>query len=1226
MATTQVHVDAVRNAVTSSATCTPATVVSLKSLLLSSDSEPKLPPSSTITQAARPTTASRSAASSRPGTAASERRLAAGRHDARHATEPGLPDKEKAHLATQVVNAALKVLAEAAKPAAAAPPAPKTPCQTQPAGDEAPPKSAARGGLRRSMSTPMTPLQPRTLNRVATSPMKAAGKPAAAGCSQTTQCLATVECARVAFSALRTLHDRKAVVLPELQLEAGMSSFVAKLIGLNLLDQAYRELSILKKRLQGPGAASSTGTAAIPPQTRAPSRTAKTSKTATKTTAKTKAQQAAADPASPPLTSVTADILDYGDISSANLPTAKLIVASQLQALRIFVALKKPAHIDAALPFLRCSSKSSPIQLLSRCVNAAASSQAEQQKVIRQMETLSQLLLALAPSVSSKDDANATEPKLSIVPLAALELQSLGLETRLRCWILTPNMASADADRDILVPLSRCFSAYVRRVRALGKAPSYSSCRSRFDNILELMKTGTLEASRTSKSPLANIYQILVSVARETGHIDDAIHWATELLSLVKPGEDSAAKCCSASALLLALQLRSPEKPYARNSNALLIEVLDAIKGALKGDTNELEELLTNVCLVRKAAVNLLVSQTSSPETHAHKAHDTCKEDTKTAQPTKLLLESFVYQCPRFCLRWLGKPPAAKSSTKEFLRYEQRRQLLTHSIRHTLDSAFVVTKAMIEENRMAWDQLDTVLSDALTVLDYLGDLKATDAGSSYYVKISHFYYLSYSVLRRKNSDYAELDSLRALRRSIDSVKHRTPAEREKAQLVLKLERLAELSKATGHIGEALGALQSIRSTLVDDGVLNSVTTVLDEKSPGLAWACSNQAETLSRTLISIHRLEEVHLSWEVDMNDLDQAAVLEHRLHFIHLRSPHDKLDLSHPCIESLLSIYYPTRFPIRRLRTLLRLFSVNMDRPDVLADIALQTSAAMGLIDSQGLADDAHLASYLPYYKALLASLTGFSEGFSDAQCLQDCLSSWSAIVAASTTREELSCAIDDIAYFQTHLYSVSEFLRAMGHDSAVTSVLELSEKLRGLSSPSIESTSSASQLALDSALTLSSHYLRLGDNAKTLKVLKQVRGRLSSIDAGPTATSIGFHLSYAEYFIAIGKLDEAYVLGFLMIILAALPLLLTSFALATTICSRPSLTCMRTVPKGPETQRSVALRNDGLAHRLAFCSRWWHWRKEIFRAPCRMPEAVCECSSTIGAAWKSLWSEVCS
>ncbi|EFX05341.1 separin [Grosmannia clavigera kw1407] len=1101
MASLQQQADAIRTAVASCSTCTPATVVSLKSLLLpptESDLKPISSSARTTSRAAqsRPNTAS---GPSRPGTAAAKRRPAARPADETRAEQ--LAPKEKAQLATHVVNATLKALTEASKPRTPPTPAPKPAA----AGDDdaAPPKTAITGRLRRSMSAPLIPLQPRAFNRVVTSPTKSsltAAQPNASANSHGPY-LATVECARVAFLTLRTVQDAGQVTLPDLQLEAGMSSFVAKLIGLGMLDQACRELRVLKGRLTGRLEERSSRTT---------SRSAVTTSNATKTTRprETKETSAVAATSESP-----SDLLDYGDVAGTTTPALRLVVASQLQALRILVALKKPSHVDASLIFLRRSSRSSALHTVLRCVKAEATLPAEQQKALRQLETLSQLLLALTPSIASKDDSSALEPKLSIAPSAALELQVLSLEARLCHWRLSAQ-AKHDADKDIVSPFARCLSTYARRCRSAGKL-SYSFCRRCFDHAEELLATDKHTISRTSKSPLASIYQTLSATARETGHLDDAIHWASEYRGLLTASEDSAARRCSAAALLLSLQLKKPEA-HLQSSHALLTDVLESVKGSLKGDTVELEELLVNVCLVRKAAMNLLISQGKK---------DTGDSSTNIVpESTQRLMETFIHQCPRFCLRWLGKPPAAKSCTKDFLRYEQRRQLLSQSIRPTLDSAFVVTKTMIEESRMVWDQLDAVLGDSLTVLEYLGDLKSTaDAASSYYVKISHFYYLNYNALRKAKE--SELDALKALRRAVDCVKHRSAAEKERAHLIPKLERLGDMCKSTGQIGEGLGAFQSIRSSLVDDGVLAQTVTLLKTQPPSLAWTANSQVETLSRALITISRLEQVQMDWTGGLEEEERAAVLEHELHFICLggsssKSSSQRITLTQPCVESLLRIYYPTRFPIRRLRTLLRLVSVNIDTPEVLADIQPQLTAVLGLVSGQGLGDDETLAGYLPHYQALANSLSGFGEGYSDVPGLESCLATWRSLLASRPTRADLEQVIDSISDLQMHLQSVAEFMRAMGRDAILTQVLELSSRLCSISSDGYR------RLQISNDTLLASHYVRIGESLKAEQILGSVSSHIEQGSQAPelVETVANFHLSFAEYLIAVGRLDEAH------------------------------------------------------------------------------------------------------
>ncbi len=1059
MASTTIQDDALLAAVSSTSTCTIAAVASLKDLLLSKD-----PHTTSSATASKPQTA-KATRPARINTNGSTK--IAGSAKAKKGEQDGygeLSEKEKASLATRVINATLKSLGEAAK----APSAPPSKIST-PAAELA--RASARTALRRSSSSPMTPLCPRPLNRTSTSPIvttKTTRAPPPPSISA--GCLAAVECARVAFSALRTLQGVGGIALPELHLEAGMSSFVGKLIGLGMFDQAVKELRVLKRQLEGP----------LAPTKPTPTRVASTE--------------------SHPSSRGISDLLDFHHVATSGQVLA-LIAMTQLQTLRILAAWKKPSHIEAAVPFLRSSRKTSPLNIL---LESARGDSTDKEKAARQLEVLSQLLFSFAPSVVPEEDETALEARLSVSPAVALEIQRLGLEARLQRWILTSY--HGDVDKEVLGPLSRCLSAYVRRVRSQG-VTSYTLCRGTFDAIHGLLELGGFAPRHSSRSPLAALYQTLETLGRESGRLGEAISWAARLRSMLDLQKDSAAKCCSMSAQLLSLHLREPEKYH--DGDELLAEVVNGIQASMRGDTNELEELLANVCLVRKSAMNLLVVRSN-----------TVPSQCRVRVSTKQLLETFVCQCPRFCLRWLGKPPASKSSsTKDFLRYEQRRQLLTKHISLVLDSALMVTKTLIEEGRVDWNTTDAGLADCLTLLEYLDDAKLSGPSTSYHVKISHFYYLNYRALKDDSAVADGAKAMEALRRSIDCIKYRSSEEKEKSQLIWKLERMADICRAQGRTAEALGALQSVRTSLVDDGALEVVAEALASRPPLLAWSSDDRAEALSRTLVAIAKLEHVHIDWTLDMSEAERAAVLEHRLHFVLVGATASQEDvtLAHPCIDSLLRIYYPTRFPVRRLRTLLHLLSINIDKPDTLADIRPQVNAAMGLIERKDLGEDVSLGEYLRYYQPLYISLVGLSEGYPNLDDLTRCLSDWQRLLTSESAKEDLDKSIDNTADFLRHLQSIADFARTMGEDAILTAALELSAKVtKALSWPGQDE-----HLKYDSYLA--SQYVNTGDYANAERILERSRVYIGEQPDTSVECLANFHLASAEYAVATGSFDQA-------------------------------------------------------------------------------------------------------
>ncbi|KAI1085762.1 peptidase family C50-domain-containing protein [Whalleya microplaca] len=1042
--------DAVRTAVASVSTTTPIISATLKELLQCKDID---------NQPSKP------APKSRPGKAPAPSRARAStttkQRRAPNTTSTGdntgsLAAKEKAILATQVINATLKALGEAAK----APPV-SNKSTREPSKDEVT-KPAGRKALRRSNSMPMTPLQPRSLNRVSTSPAmtRICRSPTI---SPSTSCLATVECTRAAFSTLRTLQASGSVQLPELQLESGMSSFVSKLIALNLFDQATRELRILKRRLvlmtSGGDAKKATTTAG--PESTAPAR--------------------------------LSDLLDFANVTASG-PLLNLVITAQLQALRIFHGLKKSSQLGSFLPFLRMNCSSSPQNLL---LLSLEDGKPDRTKCSRQLEGLSQSLLSLTPSLSAKDDGIAVEPRLSPSPETSLEIQALGLAIKLHSWRISGH--KGNVDQDILLPLSKCLATFTRR----SSSVNYHSVASAFSQVWECIEKLRLIPSESSRSSLAEIYQVLAATARESGNIDEARKWTAKLRSFINPKEDSAAKCCAVTAQLVALSLKqSPEV-----DESLLTEVLDGLQGALSGNMTELDDLLISVCFLRKSAMGCVTKEGNS--------------STSVSQGLRQLLRTFIFQLPRFSLRWLGKPPASSNATKDFLRFEQRRQLLSKYLPHILDSALMLAKLLLDDDKLAWDEMDAMLQDCLTILENIGDsfrsANKDSALSSYHVKISHFYYQQHLTLRKSASKATETTSLRALRRSIDSVKHRPEPEQVQASLFIKWERFAELCRTSGRRDDAIDALRSIRDHLVRQEIVSAITTSLATTPLLEAWKRPD-AEMLSRTVCNIAKLEQKPVDWTWLVVGPDKATALEHDFYFVISNDSkyRRELDLADPTIQSLLQHYSVEQFPIRRLRTLLQLLTINMSAQDGIVNLRSEVEAVLANITKASLGEDSGLARYVPHLKALAACLFGLVDSGLDSTRIQKALSGWKRIISSSRSSEQLLGHIDNPTQLLTNLQSLADFARMKGQEALRTDVLELSTDLSKLVA------GSNLELQLTQSIALCLQHLSLGWSSKAEKTLQDSQQLISRSDINDEII-INFHLSAAEYYLAIGTFDKA-------------------------------------------------------------------------------------------------------
>ncbi|KAI8959784.1 peptidase family C50-domain-containing protein [Daldinia sp. FL1419] len=1045
MESIQTRVDSVRNAVTSVSTCTATISATVKELLQDNDANND---ASKPVSKARTTKLTR--APSRANTTSGGSRT--------QGNGGGLSPKEKAVLATQIVTASLKALGEAARSPANLSPDAREPTDSEPS------KGAPRNRLRRSISAPMQPLSSRSLNRVVTSPVVSKASRSPVPATTSIGCLSLIECARVAFLALTTLESSKAVHLPELQLEAGMSSFISKLIGLNQFDIALKELRVLKRRL---------------------GRT-------NHEDAKNAASRSKPEPNA--MSKTLADLLDFSSISASG-PLLGLIITTQLQALRIIHGLKKSSHLDSILPLLREGYPYSPINLL---VSSLKDPNPDQTKCAKQLESLSQTLLSLTPSVSAKDDDFAVEPKLSPSPEVALEVQALGLVTRLQSWSVSGHRG--DVDKDVISPLSKCLTAFVRRA-----SPSrFSMASTAFSQVWKRVEKLGLRPTESSRSPMATIYQVLATASQESGNTNEAKKWLTKVKSLTDPNEDSAARCCAVTARLLALSLK--QSPQVDES--ILTEVLEGLRGSLGGTSAEMDDLLASVCLLRKSVINVLLE----------------KKDSSDSVPESLreLLETFIFQLPRFSLRWLGKPPNSANGAKDLIRFDQRRGLLSTYLPHILDSALMLTKLLLDGGRLAWDILDSTLQDSLTLLENTEDLARLETKSnpspSYHIKISHLYYQQHLALRKSPTKVTEITSLKALRKSIDSVKDRPEAEQTRAQLLVKWERFAELCRASGRLDDATDALRSIRDHLVRQEVVPSITASLATDPWWVAWKKNPDIELLSRTVCNLAKLDRKHNDWTWLLVGSDKATALEHDFYAIVCKDQKFRYesDLSSPMIKTLLEFYSEEKHPIRRLRTLLQLLTIHMGSQDGLSNLRAEVEGALKTINEDALADDSGLVRYIPHLKASAMCILGLLDSSIDSVEVKEALIRWKRIVSKCQSTQDLLYHIDNPSQLLTNLQSLVDFARIKGLETLQTEILELSMSLSKISGDS------SLEVSISQGITLCLQHLSHGWSSKAEKFLLDNQEVISRPDVARELI-VRFHLSAAEYHLSLGSLDKA-------------------------------------------------------------------------------------------------------
>ncbi|MCJ1287770.1 hypothetical protein MMC26_007122 [Xylographa opegraphella] len=536
------HIARIKQSLASPTTCTSATAEALSSILT--------PNSSTVPHKANPGAYSQKQNARLPvargasGPAArSKKKLEVAILEIQEPEEGRLDPTGRFKLAMEVVNITLKQLTEALK----------TPVMQKPR-RRLPLNRTSSESQSRGPSNPGSPvpLQPRSVNRV-TSVASGSSCSRRSSCAdqseQATSILALAECARTALATLRALESSGSTEfqMPSLQLEAGMSAFIGKLVALGMDEIAVKELRILTKRISAQGAEG---------------------ESLVKRT--------------------MIDLLHINHVPS-DPQTVSLIVTTQLQILKLLVVKKRGFNLETAYKYLRLSNPGSPANLLDWLV--ASPSPEFRTKALRQMETLAQLLLSLC-------QVDATETGRIPNASVAFQYQILALQLRGKWWKLAGH--KVDKEKELLNPFVRYLNAFVQSTVNVDEE-LFSFVRSTVDNLSETVEFMLVPS----------ILQILSDLASKCKNFSNAIRYSNLLLTAYNNSNASKARVCGVLCRLAKLQLQLGDLKDEKSTDEtlkMLLNAVKALKGNLTGDSSDLDELLIQFTSLRKKCLSYLHS------------------------------------------------------------------------------------------------------------------------------------------------------------------------------------------------------------------------------------------------------------------------------------------------------------------------------------------------------------------------------------------------------------------------------------------------------------------------------------------------------------------------------------------------------------------------------------------------------------------------------------------
>ncbi|KAI9755585.1 MAG: hypothetical protein M4579_004233 [Chaenotheca gracillima] len=1088
--TPQIQADTVRRAVSSTGSCSPATIDLLKQLLF--DDEPQSttrPPAGGKGKAS----SSAKATSLQKSRATTKTRVKVTVFEAPEIRSACLAPSEKVRLATDVVNTTLKALTEALK----------TPLQPQPATPgkdvsslaSATPKAKA---LSRSASTLQNALQPRALNRVTSSPTRCRGLRRS---SSTQSILASpslyvAECSRLGFLFLRQTQTVKTtnIQMDPIQLATGISALVGKLLGLGLNDLALKEIRALRNQLQILSKDGKSGPC--------------------QPNGKKQALQS----------KEKEDLASLLKIDTTNrpAPVIRLVIAMQLHIVKLLASCKQGAVVAKAFDRLDITFPDSPASLIVKFVQPTQPTKAAQQ-----LNTLSQLCLSLCPSVSTAEDNIAMNASVSVPPEAALKIQQLALRLRALWWNLSGH--EGDLTQGILDPFSRCLSAFSRRCTLQPQRKYeialelYKGLQSFFEAAEPRLNEVKNSSQRARTSPTLTCFRVLASLSEQASMNTESIQWSKAALTYVDHTSVTSHVLTTRIASLLLRQCST--KAIDDEIIKIIGSTCDSLKESLRGDSSELDELAREVSILRKAAVGFL--ETS------------CDEDDRRAFAVQNLCESAVFASVRFITRYLGSPPADTSDIKGSLRHAQRISFIEEAGLKAVDSAVMLSKRLVSTKRITWDLLDSAMQDCLAFTKSLRDSSAPEAGGSrkkgnattVIVKISHIYWAHFLCQRQHQPNLNNHGLLRALERSVSTAQLLMVEHRQTALLTIKLERISGVYQSLERWENALNSLSMCAQEHINLGVLKQASQTPETTWTRRSWETNDELATLERVLVTFSKVsmrigrasqEPLCFFDNVDLDDKERILILERQLEIL--------VDLGNsqwdsgsliPSLEEICrrldDLLDDGQHPIRTMRFHAVVIRLSSSHPsDFSEDIAKRIiEKANSQTPMHGYGQDQMLEGYHDHVKASLDFSLAMSESHVSVEKLNGPLSAWSSIMAASESYSHLLKRVDDPPFLLSQLQSVTDFMEAKGLETQRVAVLKLIAdicKLQGFPKPNQQ------VLAL---VALGLQYLRLGYSGKGQAVLEEARRFLDHSDITAN-TALEWNLAHAESLLGRDDLDQ--------------------------------------------------------------------------------------------------------
>ena len=909
--------------------------------------------------------------------------------------------------------------------------------------------------------------------------------------------LATAKCGSVAFAILRSIDAQKLseIQVAHLQLEQGMSVFIGKLITLGLYEMAVEELQILRSRLEILEALSTLGN------------------TSTRLAGKSSTQvpKGSTGESLP-------DLLNFHNIKAKG-QSLDLMITSQFQVLKVISAKRNANAVEAAIRYLDLDWPSSPTSFIERQIDQRHPQTSV--KAVQQFESLSRILFQLCNGPRSGEQHRMSNK--SICPSVEFQIYVLATKIRLKWWKIAQHQG--DASKEIVRPFEKCLASFRQR-SSLTVKENYLLFQEQGERLLTYLHDLRGSPVRNVEQALSEIQLMLANGAQESSQFKDADRWLNEsrqTLLLLAPTSQICVLMCRQASLYVRLQARGESKHTILSEMTDLSTLLEHDMGA---SPKEISEIMTELNAFRKTLLAMVRTHYQKPISAEDKSLD-------LLVPCSKILCSAI----KFISDVIGKLQKGKDRETH-----SEPQLSMWNLILQIVDPFIESLAMLAKLSMAcspkhWGSIDAGLQCSIALarnsdsdFNYKGSIpNVRSSTTSCLVSISNAYWCRFLNQRKSSASHSELQDLLAA--SIEAVSDQTTSVQDAALLSVKLEKQASLYESSNEYFKAAETHANITKTLIANGSVSSAAEAAAQDSLSVVFKKTAVFSVISRSLGSYatattsETTEVLSVQSILDFKELsivERGLILEHQLaahsSIMSSRGYSAKgLKAMNQLASTLLSLYNPGEYPIRRLRVCLKLVQLNsghsLDFNQRIQEQLLwnPTNNEEGFSPGQ----DVGLQRYYNHLCTRRNLYAELSAKVPNPKCLDHLLDAWYNLLQQSHDWPALELCVDDIADWMLQLRALVQILDLKGLELQRFSALQLLVKLYEMADPI--------QLAnlIPTFTALGVQVARLGYSGSAGLIFRQAQRYMSTMTTS-TQDTIGWHLAYAEYLVSIGNHDK--------------------------------------------------------------------------------------------------------